>query len=563
MSQTSNGTARASHSELWGHPKGLFILFLTEMWERFSYYGMRAILVLFLTAKISETADSGMGWSNAEALSLYGWYTMMVYVMGIPGGILADRFLGAKKTVMLGGLLLCAGHGILAVDAEWAFFAGLVLIVLGVGGLKPNISTMVGGLYAPGDIRRDKGFTIFYIGINIGALVASIVVALVADEFGWHAGFGLAGIGMLLGQVMYIWGQKYLQGVGDHVSPPRNSSSNKETPLTPVEKDRIKVMLIAFLIIVVFWGAFEQAGGLLNIYAQDKISRVISFVDWKIPAGVFQGVNSFFIITLGTTVAAYWANRALKGRESSTLLKMAVGTIIMGLGFLMMAIASVEAGPTGKASMIWLILAYLLHTIGELCASPTALSFVTKLAPAKYASLMMGAYFAATGFGNKLAGYIGEYSQSDPIQVVAQVDQISSTALKDSLSQGGEQYIFDIELGKEGDAYTIVNTQTRNELSRELTLGGTESQAMLMDALNKYISADKPMVTGEIKFTRAEEASVPTYKGTLIIDEVQSDKEFNTFVSITVLTAIFGLLLIAFLKRLKKLTHGAEDLEKA
>lgn len=557
MSDTSSKAAAMSRTEMFGHPVGLFILFLTEMWERFSYYGMRAILVLYLTAKIADTSQGGMGWDNGDALVLYGWYTMMVYVMSIPGGILADRFIGAKKAVLVGGLLLCAGHGILAVDAEWAFFSGLALIVLGVGALKPNISTMVGGLYPPGDVRRDKGFTIFYIGINIGALAASLLVAWVAAEFGWHAGFGLAGIGMLLGQAVYMMGQKHLVGVGDYVPPKKEEGSDKETPLTPIEKDRIKVMLIAFLIIIVFWGAFEQAGGLLNIYAQDKIDRML--LGWEVPAGMFQGVNSFFIITLGTVVAAFWANRALRRKESSTLFKMALGTIIMGLGFLMMAVASREAGPTGKASMVWLILAYLLHTVGELCASPTALSFVTKLAPMKYASLMMGAYFAATGFGNKLAGSIGEASQSEPIEIVAQVDQLKRSAIKDSLSQGGEQYIFDINTAKRGDAYVLELPQSNFNFTDQVTLKGAESKEKLMQAYEDHQDEGTPVLTGYIKFDKVADADTPTYNGTMVIDHVQSEQEFNTFVSITILTAVFGLLLLAFLKRLKKLTHGAED----
>src|SRR6056297_1324116 len=200
--------------ELWGHPKGLYILFFTELWERFSYYGMRAILVLYLISTVSGD-NPGYGWEESDALVLYGWYTMMVYVMSIPGGWIADRFWGQKKTVLIGGLLLCAGHGILAVDHIYAFYAGLALIVLGVGGLKPNISTMVGGLYPPGDERRDKGFTIFYIGINIGAFLSALIVGYIGEKIGWHYGFGLAGIGMLLGQITFMAGQKYLKGVGE------------------------------------------------------------------------------------------------------------------------------------------------------------------------------------------------------------------------------------------------------------------------------------------------------------------------------------------------------------
>ncbi|NRA47804.1 MAG: MFS transporter, partial [Phaeodactylibacter sp.] len=199
---------------VFGHPIGLFILFFTEMWERFSYYGMRAILVLYIIS--SATGDNpGLGWESSEALALYGWYTMLVYVMSIPGGILADKFIGQKKAVLYGGLTLVLGHGILAIEALWAFYTGLALIILGVGGLKPNISTMVGGLYKQGDERRDQGFTIFYIGINVGAFLSSLIVGAVGETIGWHYGFGLAGIGMLLGQVIFMLGQKYLKGVGE------------------------------------------------------------------------------------------------------------------------------------------------------------------------------------------------------------------------------------------------------------------------------------------------------------------------------------------------------------
>ncbi|MBL4653196.1 MAG: peptide MFS transporter [Flavobacteriales bacterium] len=410
MSDTVD-TIAPKRDEMFGHPKGLFVLFFTEMWERFSYYGMRAILVLYI---ISETTgdNPGLGWTKVEALALYGWYTMMVYVMSIPGGILADKFLGQKKTVFLGGILLCAGHGILAVEEMWAFYTGLVLIVLGVGGLKPNISTMVGGLYPQGDVRRDKGFTIFYIGINIGAFLSSLIVGAIGEIYGWHYGFGIAGIGMVLGQVVYAMGQKHLEGIGDLVKSNADGTNNTDVPLTKIEKDRIVVMLLSFIIIVVFWGAFEQAGGLMNIYTMEKIDR--NLFGMEIPASVFQSVNAFFIIVFGTTIAGLWARRQVKGKESSTLFKMATGTMIMGLGFLFMSGAALEAdsADSGKAAMIWLIAAYLLHTIGELFASPNALSFVTKLAPAKYASIMMGCYFAATGFGSKLAGLIGESVES-------------------------------------------------------------------------------------------------------------------------------------------------------
>ncbi|WP_108803478.1 peptide MFS transporter [Aquimarina sp. Aq107] len=405
-------TVKAAHQkELFGHPVGLYILFFTEMWERFSYYGMRAIFVLYLTAKTIDE-NAGLGWSSGEALALYGWYTMAVYVASIPGGWIADKFLGQKKSVLIGGILLVAGHSILAIEEMWAWYSGLSLIVAGVGMLKPNISTMVGGLYKQGDIRRDKGFTIFYIGINLGAFLSSIIVGYVGEVHGWHYGFGLAGIGMALGLLQYLLGQKYLKNVGNFLGSSENAK-DKETmkkPLTSIEKDRIIVLLISFLLVIVFWGAFEQAGGLMNLYASGKTDRM--FMGYEVPASWFQSLNAMFIIFLGTLVAWYWANRKLKGKVSSSLFKMIVGLIIMGTGFFFMTAASMEFESNGSSAMYWLVLAYLFHTIGELCISPVALSFITKLAPVKYGALMMGVYFAMTGFGNKLAGLLGESAES-------------------------------------------------------------------------------------------------------------------------------------------------------
>lgn len=396
---------------LWGHPKGLYILFFTEMWERFSYYGMRAIFILYLTAKTTD-ANAGLGWEKVSALELYGWYTMMVYVMSVPGGLLADRWLGQKKTVMLGGVLLCIGHFILAFDAIWAFYTGIVFIILGVGALKPNISTMVGGLYRAGDVKRDSAFTIFYIGINIGAFAAPLLVGYVGEVINWHYGFGLAGIGMALGQIVYVWGQKYLTTVGNFVPAQRESGTNRSVPLTAVEKDRMIVLVLSFIIVIVFWGAYEQAGGLMNLYARDKIDRVM--FGFTIPASFLQALHAFYVILFGVPVAYFWTRWRKKGRESSSLFKMGIGTIITGLGFLLLAGAAIETASSldGKASIYWMFGAYLLHVIGELSISPVALSFITKLAPLKYASLMMGAYFMVSGIGNKVAGYIGEAAQN-------------------------------------------------------------------------------------------------------------------------------------------------------
>lgn len=449
--------------ELFGHPVGLYILFFTEMWERFSYYGMRALLTLYLVQK--TTGDNpGLGWLDSQSIMLYGWYTMLVYVMSIPGGIIADRYLGQKKAVLYGAIILCLGHGILAFDAYWAFFTGLSLIILGVGMLKPNISTMVGGLYKQGDIRRDKGFSIFYIGINLGSLLATFIVGYVGEQINWHYGFGLAGIAMVLGLMVYLYGQKYLVHVGN--KPTQEDKKNDisyasllskltTSPLqlgivvlivayaiyagftyegidnwgytalymfialvagvlmmiyktldTKVMKDRFLVLLLSFLLVIVFWGAFEQAGGLMSIYTKTNTDRVL--LGWEIPATWFQSLNAGFIIIFATLVAGYWAKRKLKGKEASSIFKMAIGTMIMGLGFVFMIFAAKQYNAEGSSAMYWLVLAYLFHTIGELCSSPVALSFITKLAPVKYASLMMGVYFAATGLGNKVAGIVGE-----------------------------------------------------------------------------------------------------------------------------------------------------------
>lgn len=457
----SNTSKLAHEKELFGHPIGLYILFLTEMWERFSYYGMRGILVLYLTAK-TVGENPGLGWLDAEALSLYGWYTMLVYVASIPGGIIADKIIGQKRAVMIGGLLLVAGHGILSIEQMWAFYSGLGLIVSGVGMLKPNISTLVGGLYRQGDERRDKGFSIFYIGINVGAALASLVVAFIADLYGWHAGFGLAAIGMVLGQAVYMVGQKYLVHVGNKPKPQKEENTsdvsigqlfkNLLTTRVPlfvtatlcvlsvywavfksisyglffiflsvvvgfmitiyhdlksrVERDRYLVLLLSFIIVIVFWGAFEQAGGLMNLYANNRTDRML--LGYEIPAAVFQFFNPFYIIIFAVPVANFWMWWKYRGKEASSLFKMANGVIIMGLGFVFMVFASMQYETLGKSAMYWLALAYLFHTLGELCASPVALSFITKLAPVRYGALMMGVYFAATGLGNKVAGIIGE-----------------------------------------------------------------------------------------------------------------------------------------------------------
>ena len=450
----------ANQKKFLGHPVGLYILFLTEMWERFSYYGMRAILVLYLVGEVG-IENAGLGWSNEDALALYGWYTMFVYVASIPGGIIADKIIGQKKAVFVGGMLLVAGHSVLAVEAMWAFYTGLTLIVMGVGMLKPNISTMVGGLYPKHEQdKRDMGFYIFYMGINLGAAASALIVGYIGETIGWHYGFGLAGIGMAIGQLTYWYGQRYLTHVGNLVIDERDESEKIDGNLifsifksnnsrvgfiitfvlgmfiwlfngsldygllvmglafavgvgivvyndgNEIEKDRILVTYLSFLIIIVFWGSFEQAGGLLNVYAKQKTDLLIG--NFLVPASWFQSVNAIFILIFATVVGSFWVWWKNRKKESSSLFKMAIGVIIMGWGFFFMSAASMQYEVEGLSSMHWLFFAYLFHTIGELCASPVALSFITKLAPDRWMAFMMGAYFAATGLGNKVAGLLGE-----------------------------------------------------------------------------------------------------------------------------------------------------------
>lgn len=395
-----------------GHPKGLFILFFTEMWERFSFYGMRAMLVLYLTRATSEEFNPGMGWTSAEALSLYGTYGMMVYFMGIFGGVIADKWLGQKKSVLVGGLLIILGQFALAVDSLTMFYTGLTLLVCGVGLLKPNISTMVGGLYKKGDPKRDAGFTLFYIGINIGALAAPFIVGTIGETIDWHLGFSLAGFGMILGQIVFVFGRNHLSHVGNLLKHSETESHLATQPLTKVEKDRIVVLLISFVIVIVFWAAYEQAGGLMNLYARDSVNRVV--LGFEIPTSWFQSLHALYVVIIGAPMAWLWLRWGKMGKESSAIFKMAVGMIVMSISFLLLmgAVYDASINMLGKAPIYWLLFSYFLHVVAELSISPVALSFITKLAPVKYASLMMGTYFAVTGLGNKAAGQLGVYAQN-------------------------------------------------------------------------------------------------------------------------------------------------------
>ncbi|KII76860.1 peptide MFS transporter [Vibrio renipiscarius] len=403
------------HRQFFGHPRGLFLLFGTELWERFSYYAMRAVLVLYLT---DTTLNGGLGWSTKDALDLYGIYTGLVYITPLIGGWLADNHLGQRRSILIGGALMAIGQFTLALPADMlgmtmmhSFYLGLALLIAGNGLFKPNISTMVGDLYKEGDNRRDGAFTIFYMGINIGALLAGVVSGSVTNEFGWKAGFVAAGIGMIISLVMQMGlAQSWLGDIGRIPAAKRDldlKNSKGKEPLTKQEMDRLKVILIMGLFVIVFWAGFEQAGGLMNIYTQQYTDRMIG--NFEVPAAWFQSLNPFFIITLAPVLAAFWVK--LGKREPNSPVKFAFALFFLALGFLCMVGAVMEqGGDTGvKTSMLWLVGAFFFHTLGELCLSPIGLSLVTKLAPLRLASLMMGAWFGFNAIANYVAGYIGSH----------------------------------------------------------------------------------------------------------------------------------------------------------
>ena len=420
-----------------GHPKGLYLLFFTEMWERFSYYGMRAILILYLTKKLME---GGLGMDEKYAMLLYGYFTGFVYFTPLIGGWLADRYLGKRLAVTIGGITMMLGQFTLfGLNSTTGLYIGLLLLIIGNGFFKPNISTLVGGLYKDGDSRRDAAFTIFYMGINLGAMIAPLIIGVVTDNmfattnedgsisYGYRYGFLVSGIGMLLGQVIFnLLGTKYLGDLGtkpvgavsDTEVAKVQKSINPETGKELDEKDekqRISVIFILLIFAVFFWAGFEQAGSSLSLYTDKYIDRSIG--SFEIPTSWFQSVNPLFIVTLAPLFTLFWASPI--GRRLTTPVKMGVGMIILGVGFLFMIGAVAERSANGdvddvnnKAALMWLIMTYLLHTIGELCISPVGLSVVTKLSPPKLASVLMAVWMLSSFFANIVGGYIASYVET-------------------------------------------------------------------------------------------------------------------------------------------------------
>ncbi|MEA2237441.1 MAG: proton-dependent oligopeptide transporter, family [Thermoanaerobaculia bacterium] len=410
MSETA-----VAEEQWFGHPRGLATCFFTEMWERFSYYGMRALLLLYMLAPPDK---GGLGFATEKGASIYGWYTMGVYAMSIPGGWIADKLLGLYRSVLLGGIIIASGHFLMAYPSIQTFYLGLILIVCGTGLLKPNVSGIVGTLYSKDDVRRDAGFSVFYMGINLGAFIAPLICGPLGQRINWHWGFGAAGVGMTLGVIQYIAGKKHIapglarmakNEADDRVA---EKAAGKSPSFTPQEWKRISVIGILFFFSVLFWGAFEQAGSSLNLFA-DRLTR-LNFAGWNFPSSTFQSVQPLFIIALSPVFGWIWLR--LGRHEPSSPAKFSLGLLFVGLSFLLLVPGAAIAQSQGiKVSPMWLVGVYFLQTVGELCLSPVGLSMVTKLAPPRIVGLMLGVFFLSISLGNKLGGYCAGFFDRLPL----------------------------------------------------------------------------------------------------------------------------------------------------
>jgi proton-dependent oligopeptide transporter, POT family len=405
-----------------GHPRGLSTLFFTEMWERFSYYGMRAFLILYMVAPVSA---GGLGFADARAASIYGTYTGSVWGATIAGGLIADRLLGQYRTVLVGGIIIALGHFTLAFKSLPSFYAGLILIVIGTGLLKPNVSTLVGSLYPRDDTRRDAGFSVFYMGINLGAFLGPIIAGYLAQRVNWHIGFAAAGVGMAFGVVQYVLGRNRLTtgiarlGQQPHVPTAETSAAVRtagtSAGLSRDEWKRIGAIVIFFVAAVLFWGAYEQAGSTLNLFA-DRYTR-LELAGFEFPSSWFQSVQPIFVILLAPAFGWMWLR--LGRHEPSVPAKFAWGLLLMGLAFAVLIPAGAMASSAGmRVSPWWLIVSYFISELGELCVSPVGLSAVTKLAPLRIIGLMMGVWFLSNAFGNKLAGWAAGFFSSMPLNTL-------------------------------------------------------------------------------------------------------------------------------------------------
>lgn len=392
---STTAVASVKGSAITKHPPGLYVLFFTEMWERFSYYGMRAILVYYMMKQLM--------FDQAKASQIYGLYTGFVYFTPFFGGMLADRVLGQRKAVIFGAIVMAIAEFMLMNQS--LFFPALFLLIIGNGLFKPNISTQVGNLYAPGDHRRDRAFSIFYVGINLGALFSPLVCGTLGEVYGWKWGFMAAGIGMLAGLALYLWGQKYL--AADNVMKKKAAGTTKVEPLSKDDKSKIWALVILCILNIFFWAAYEQQGNTLAIWADASTDR--NLFGWEMPASWYQAFNPAMIFIFTPVIVSFWAWQEKRKKEPSSIAKMAIGCTLLGISFLIMIGAAKAAGASGKASLMWLTVTTFLFTIGELYLSPVGLSLVTKLAPPRMVSMLMGMWFLSSFFGNYLCGFLGTY----------------------------------------------------------------------------------------------------------------------------------------------------------
>ena len=427
LSDVGPDTASAVDTRFFGHPRGLATLFFTEMWERFSYYGMRAFLLFYM---VTPVANGGLGFTDAQGTSLYGTYTGSAWGAAIVGGLIADRLIGQYRSVLYGGILIMLGHLSLVFHALPFFYTGLALIVIGTGLLKPSVSTLVGSLYPQGDPRRDAGFSIFYMGINSGAMLGPIIAGYVAQRIDWHLGFGCAAIGMALGLVQYVLDKRHLQPAIARMAeerrmrataaPVTNSTSAPASGgvlgFTPGEWGRIGAIVVLFLFAILFWAGYEAAGSSLALFADRNTD--LHLFGFEFPSSWFQVAQPFFVIVLAPLFAWLWIR--LGSREPSVPMKFAFGLLFMGLAFIIMlpAGAAVAADNTLRVSALWLITWNLFSEFGELCLSPVGLSAITKLSPARIVGLMMGVWFLSLAFGNKLAGWTAGLIETMPIDAL-------------------------------------------------------------------------------------------------------------------------------------------------
>lgn len=391
---------------MFGHPKGLFMLFCTEMWERSSFYGMQAILVLYI---IGKTTAGGLGWSNGEALQLYGTYVGLAYMTPLLGGWIADRFIGQRASVMVGGALMAAGHFLIAFNELWAFYSALALIAFGNGFFKPCVSSILGGLYSEKDSRRDSAYSIFYMGINIGALLGSLVSGWLQVNYGYDWGFSAAGIGMLIGiGVFWHTAKHHLGDVGKRPKPRLERDVNKP-PMTKVEKRRIIVILIMAVVQTIYVMAWSQGGGLLTIYAEQHTDRMIG--GWEVPASWFNALNPFFIILFAPLLSIVWNTLGKRGKDFSFITKFAIGFLLTGVSFLVLVvdIAELNTNPEYMTSVLLMIGFYAIFTLAELMLFPVFWSAVSGLASPRNISLLMAVALSSIGLGAKLGGVVGSY----------------------------------------------------------------------------------------------------------------------------------------------------------